>query len=62
MRTFWLLVAAVIGGVLVWQGRPQLKAPTGLAVRVVRFFRRQADLRRYWTYTLVELHLNYALA
>jgi S1-C subfamily serine protease len=29
MRAFWLLVAAVVGGVLVWQGGPWLESRTG---------------------------------
>jgi S1-C subfamily serine protease len=35
MRAFWLLVAAVIGGVLVWQGRPWLEQRSGPAVEAV---------------------------
>lgn len=35
MRAFWLLVAAVVGGVLVWQGRPWFEQRTAPAVEAV---------------------------
>jgi hypothetical protein len=35
MRGFWLLVAAAIGGVLVWQGRPWLEQRVAPAVEAV---------------------------
>jgi S1-C subfamily serine protease len=35
MRAFWLLVAVVIGGVLVWQGRPWIEQRTATPVEAV---------------------------
>ena len=35
MRGFWLLVAALIGGVLVWQGRPWLEQRAAPPIEVV---------------------------